>query len=359
MTPAVSVAIAAYNYDRYLSGALESALRQTLRDIEVVVVDDGSTDRTPAVVRPFLLDPRVRYVRTEHRGVSVAKNLAVRTGTAPLVAFLDADDVWLPQKLERQLPLLERDPGVGVAYTRRYEIDPEGRRRPFRRPPFHRGRVAEPLFRGNFICFSSAVIRRDAFERAGGFDESLPMAVDYDLWLRVALTHRFDYVEEPLVLYRRGHANISSRHEERILVALGVMRRFLERSGGMVPPATVRRAFAETYFNLSLARRRRSRLAALPANVRAITLAPGFLPAWKALVSLPLPNWARRALRRLAGRPVGWDDIPAELKQDVEALARGGTELAKGVESTATSHAGTAGAADEVTQLSLARLRDR
>ena len=103
MTPRVSVVVATYNYARFLGGALQSALGQTFRDLEAIVVDDGSTDDTAAVVRPFLADGRVRYVRTDHRGQPQAKNTGVRLARAPLVAFLDADDLWLPAKLERQL----------------------------------------------------------------------------------------------------------------------------------------------------------------------------------------------------------------------------------------------------------------
>src|SRR5262245_54352300 len=127
MTPAVSVIIATYNYGRFLAGALVSALGQTFRDLEVLVIDDGSTDDTGEAVRPYLADPRVRYHRTEHVGQSAAKDLGVRLARAPLVAFLDADDVWLPHKLERQVALFGADPGLGVVYTRRLLIDENGR----------------------------------------------------------------------------------------------------------------------------------------------------------------------------------------------------------------------------------------
>src|SRR5262249_1655616 len=125
MTPAVSVVIATHNYGRYLSGALDSALGQTIRDMEIVVIDDGSTDDTPAVVRPYLRDSRVTYHRTERRGQPRAKNLGIQLSRAPFVAFLDSDDIWLPAKLERQLPVFA-DAEVGVVYSRRLMIDEEG-----------------------------------------------------------------------------------------------------------------------------------------------------------------------------------------------------------------------------------------
>jgi glycosyltransferase involved in cell wall biosynthesis len=308
MKPAVSVVIATYNYARYLPAAVESALRQTLPSLEVVIVDDGSTDATPRVVRPLLTDPRVYYHRKAHAGVAAAKNAGVSLSQAPLVAFLDADDVWMPPKLARQAALFRADPGLGVAYTRRWLIDQRGRRLEYEQPPLFRGRVLNHLFRTNFVCFSSAMVRRDVLDEAGPFDEGLALAVDYDLWLRVALRHRFDYVDEPLVEYRTGHANLSSRSEERLATALRVMHRFLDEFGGreVLDPAAIRFAEAETCYHIGLARRSSSRLAALPWYLRALALAPGYGPAWRGLLSLPLPEAARRLLRRALGRPVDW-----------------------------------------------------
>jgi glycosyltransferase involved in cell wall biosynthesis len=308
MKPAVSVVIATYNYARYLPAAVESALRQTFPSFEVVILDDGSTDATPRVVGPLLADPRVSYHRTAHAGVAAAKNGGVRLSRAPLVAFLDADDVWMPSKLARQAALFRADPGLGVAYTRRWLIDQRGRRLEYEQPPLYRGRVLDHLFRTNFVCFSSAMVRREVLDEAGPFDEGLALAVDYDLWLRVALRHRFDYVDEPLVEYRTGHANLSSRSVERLATALRVMHRFLDEFGGreVLDPSAIRYAEAETCYHIGLARRSASRLKALPWYVRALALAPGYGPAWRGLLSLPLPESARRLLRRALGRPVDW-----------------------------------------------------
>src|SRR5206468_13114174 len=146
MIPAVSVVIATHNYGRYLSSALDSALGQTFRDTEIVVVDDGSTDDTPAVVQPYLRDPRVAYHRTERQGQPRAKNLGISLSHAPLIAFLDADDIWLPAKLERQLPLFAADQEVAVVYSRRLMIDAEGWELEYTQPPLHCGWVLPRIF---------------------------------------------------------------------------------------------------------------------------------------------------------------------------------------------------------------------
>ncbi len=312
MTPAVSVIVSTYNYGHYLAEALTSVLHQTFADFELIVIDDGSTDNTAAVVKPFLADPRVHYYRIEHAGQSTAKNVGLRRARAPLVAFLDADDLWLPHKLDRQVALYQADPSLGVAYSRRLLIDEQGRELVFREPKLHRGMVLEAMFRDNFVCFSSAMVRRSVFDAAGFFDETLPLAIDYDLWLRVAPRYRFDYVDEPLVKYRTGHANLSRRAEERLLTALGIMNRFLNEYGGkqVLKRHWVRRAKAEIYLSLALTARQRSRLAALPWYLRALVLSLGFGVAWKGLLSLPFPERLYRTVRRALGRPVDWSVRP-------------------------------------------------
>ncbi len=322
MTPAVSVVVATYNYGRFLTEAVRSALEQTFDDLEVVILDDGSTDDTPALARSFRGESRVRYVRTEHRGVAAAKNAGAGQARAPLVAFLDADDVWLPDKLERQVPLFDAGAELGVVFSRRLLIDEEGWPLEHEQPPLHRGRVLAEMFLNNFVCFSSAVVRREVFERAGPFDERLTVSVDYDLWLRVARHFAFDYVDEPLVRYRVGHASLSQRREHRMTTVLGIMRRFLDEQGGraLIPPETVRRAWAETYCSLALAQLPRSRIAALASGLRAVAIWPGCRPAWRTVANALLPETVSRGLRRALGRP-DWRVVqrrPACLTREVE-----------------------------------------
>jgi glycosyltransferase involved in cell wall biosynthesis len=308
MTPAVSVITPAYNYGRFLPGAIESVLGQTLGELELIIIDDGSTDDTPAVVRRYGADRRLRYFRVERIGHVAAKNVGLRLAEAPLVAFLDADDLWLPQKLERQAALFRADPTLGVVYTRALWVDETGQELEREQPRLHRGEVLDELFRHNFVCFSSAVVRADVFHTVGLFDEGLPLAADFDLWLRAAMHYRFDYVDAPLVKYRTGHSSLSRRLEERLRTAQRIMDRFLDHHGGraIVDPAVVRRARAETFYHLGLVRRRRSALAALPCFLRALALRPGYWGAWKGLASLALAEKARQWCRVALGKPADW-----------------------------------------------------
>jgi glycosyltransferase involved in cell wall biosynthesis len=316
MSPTFSVVIATYNYGHFLGEAITSVLNGTFTDFEIIVVDDGSSDGTAEVVLPFLSDRRLRYYRTRHRGLSAARNVGIRFAQAPLVAFLDADDLWLPEKLARQLALFRRDPGLGVVYARRLLIDESGAAIDFQEPLLYRGHVVQQIFRRNFVCFSSTVVRAAVFRKVGLFDEELALAMDYDLWLRTAREFRFDYVDEPLVKYRTGHANLSQRIEERLAMVDGIMRRFLDQQGGrkLVQPRVVRQARAELFYHMSVLRRQRSRLSALPWIMRSLTLCPGYGLAWKGLAALPLPEMVRRWVRRALGRPVDWTDhLPTRL----------------------------------------------
>jgi len=319
----VSVVIATYNYGRYLPGTLDSLLAQTFTDWEAVVIDDGSTDNTQEVIRPYLEDPRIRYHRSDHVGQPAAKNLGIELTHNSLIAFLDADDLWLPEKLERQVALFRDDPRLGVAYARRLFMDQDGWLLDANQRELHRGMVLTQMFQDNFVCFSSSMVRRAVFDDVGRFDEAIPMAIDYDLWLRVARRYRFDYVDEPQVLYRTGHANLSQRGEERLGIALGIMRRFLDEQGGrnLLCPTVVRRAFAETYAHVALGKRDRQRMAAVGWLLRALMVDPCFAGAWRELASALMPESVRRVLRRALRRPVQWRSTPRRLSSSGQPIS--------------------------------------
>ncbi|QEL17168.1 glycosyltransferase family 2 protein [Limnoglobus roseus] len=224
MKPHVSVVMAAKNYARFLPAAVESVFAQTVADWELVIIDDGSTDETPTVVKPFLSDARVRYVRSDKLGQPRAKNLGIQLGRGDVIAFLDADDAWQPTKLEQQLALLRDD--VGVVFCGRELIDESGKplaKQPAPNPPT--GRVMDKMFVQNFVCFSSAMVRRQVFDHVGSFDPQWDLAIDFDLWLRVAKHYSFAYVPEPLVLYRTGHGNLSQKLSDRVATAFSIMHR--------------------------------------------------------------------------------------------------------------------------------------
>ncbi len=251
--PTVSVVITCYNYGRYLKASLASVLDQTYRDFDVIVVDDGSTDNTPAIMQGYAADGRVSYIRQENAGQPKAKNRGIRQSNGEFVAFLDADDLWMPDKLEKQMTLFD-DPHVGVVYARRKWINQDGEEISGDERRLWRGNVLDRIFVDNFICFSSAVIRRSVLDQVGFFDETLPMGIDYDLWIRVAARSEFVFVDEPLVKYRTGHANLSRNTLKRYDCAQRIMRKSLsdpllrDRFAWYVP----RLAWADTWSNMAV-----------------------------------------------------------------------------------------------------------
>lgn len=305
MTPTVSIVIATYNYGRYLAEALDSALCQTYQDTEFVVVDDGSTDNTAEVIEPYLANPKVRYHLADHVGQPAAKNLGIRLAAGKYIAFLDADDRWLPTKLEKQVACIERSSRTGVVATLQHGIDPSGNSVPSRNLQQHRGNVLDKLFWRNFVCFSSSLVRREVFDDVGLFDETLPLAIDYELWLRVAVKWHFDFVDEQLVEYRTGHANLSSRSTERIGFVRQIMQRFLDEKGGraLIEPATIKTTWAEHWCDTCLdhSLHGRKRLAAL-ACVRSLREKISHGPAWRLLATVWWPDAFRRTVLKVLGK---------------------------------------------------------
>ncbi|HVL11021.1 MAG TPA: glycosyltransferase, partial [Gemmata sp.] len=178
-----------------------------------------------------------------------AKNLGIGLSRGEFVAFLDADDVWESTKLEQQLAIFRNNPGVGVVFCRRSLIDEQGHpiaAKPAAPPP--RGRVLSRMFVQNFVCFSSAVVRRAVFAHVGRFDPQWDLAIDFDLWLRVARHHGFDFVDEELVKYRTGHGNLSKKLLDRVDTATSIMDRAYARYGvaDEVPREVVAEGYAST-----------------------------------------------------------------------------------------------------------------
>jgi len=184
--PLASVVIIAYNCADYAGQAIRSVLGQTWIHLELIVVDDGSTDRTPEVVRS-IDDSRLRYVRQKNSGPNAARNEGIRQARGDFIAFLDCDDWWLPAKLERQLARAIDHPEIGLVYSLAARVDTSGRPGD-RFASIVEGRVLDRLLLGNCIAgsASSAMVTRRAIEAVGTFDESLHYAEDWEYWIRIA-----------------------------------------------------------------------------------------------------------------------------------------------------------------------------
>lgn len=236
-TPRVSVVIPAWNREREIRASVESVLRQTLSDLEVIVVDDASTDGTAAAVEA-IGDPRVRLVRHEaNRGGSAARNTGIGAARADWVAFQDSDDEWLPAKLERQFAAMARlGPETVGAYCGMIVLGrPEGDRpdpselRYVPRPRFGvpvEGDLTFSLLRsGSLISTQTFLGRRAALEAAGGFDEALKALQDWDCFIRVAAQGPIAFEPEPLVIQRFSPNSLTKSSRNRALALTRVLEK--------------------------------------------------------------------------------------------------------------------------------------
>jgi len=200
----VSVVVPTYNCAERLTRALDSVVAQTYPHdkLELVVVDDGSTDDTAEQVQAFKRRAQleVRHVRQQNAGPAAARNHGLRLARGDAIAFLDADDRWLPEKLERQLPLLRCS--VALVYCGNFFVDAHGRRltRYVREVPMHRGDILLALFCNFFLLTSAVLLTRAAVMATGGFNERLPVGEDYEFFLRVARAFHADHVAHPLLV---------------------------------------------------------------------------------------------------------------------------------------------------------------
>ncbi len=248
--PKVSVIIPAYNSMKYLPETLESVLQQTFSDFEVLIINDGSSDNIvqwvsglpgfltseksgecgeneengrmnensvpptpptlPTLVRnPGLVDPRVKLISQENQGVSVARNTGIADAQADYIAFVDADDLWEPTKLEKQVRCLDDHPEVGLVHTWMALVDERGKSTGRVLKTSVEGYAWEQIVQRNQIATLSVMVRRCCFDTVGVFEPNLRSIEDWDMWIRIATSYPFAVIKEPLVYYRQVPSSIS------------------------------------------------------------------------------------------------------------------------------------------------------
>ena len=207
--PLVSVILPTYNRGWIIKEAIDSVLEQEFSDFELIVVDDGSTDDTPAILNTYGLD--IRVLRQSNRGVSAARNRGIAASAGQLIAFLDSDDLWLPQKLTAQVDFFAARPDAVICQTEEQWIRNGIRVNPKMRHHKFSGMIFERSLELCLVSPSAVMLRRALFETAGMFDERLPACEDYDLWLRISCRYPVYLIDTPLIVKRGGHADQLSR----------------------------------------------------------------------------------------------------------------------------------------------------
>jgi glycosyltransferase involved in cell wall biosynthesis len=298
--PDVSVILPVYNREQSVARAIQSVLAQTSTPRELIVVDDGSTDRTRDVLDSF--GSQITVIQQPHAGAYAARNRGLCYAKGQLIAFIDSDDFWLPDRLASQMPLMAR-PEVGLVFGDVLHIRPGYERRhvsSFQIAPPRRGRVAAQFAWCNFVPTVTVLARRRCLEEAGGFSEEVQLSCDYLMWFRIALRHELDFVDDVVAEYALSLDSISAdlgrSIEARIQLFSGELARTTE-------PAT-RKILKRLLFNLSWSlalaalRKRAGSLARPLRRARLTAMAAARLEAgpWTAAFAM---NQLRTRTRRL------------------------------------------------------------
>jgi glycosyltransferase involved in cell wall biosynthesis len=229
----VSVIIPAYNAMNYLAETLESVLKQTFTNFEVLIINDGSSDNIVEWASE-IQDARVRLICQDNQGLAGARNTGIWCSKGEYLAFLDADDIWEPTKLEKQVKCLNENADIGLVSCWISHVDENGNIVGFTNVPKFTGTdLKRELFTfNNILCGSTPILRRSCFEKVGFFERSLKSAEDWDMWLRIARYYSISVIREPLVRYRH-HSNNMSKN---LRVMVQEVDKVMERAYKSPPP---------------------------------------------------------------------------------------------------------------------------
>jgi GT2 family glycosyltransferase len=234
--PLISVIIPVFNGEKTLKRTVESILNQTFSDFELIVINDGSQDKTLEILATFQ-DPRLRVFSYPNGGLSMARNRGIAHASGAYLSFIDADDLWTPDKLEAQLAALQADPQAAVAYSWTDWIDEADQ---FLRPGVHvtaNGDIYEQLLLRDFIgSGSNILVKTEALADVGGFDASVSPVEDWDMWLRLAARYQYVAVSAPQILYRITQGSMSSNVWKMESSSMRIIERAFENGPASLQP---------------------------------------------------------------------------------------------------------------------------
>jgi len=276
--PAISVVIATYNRADLLPETIESILAQTYRDYELIVVDDGSTDRTREALEPY--DSQIRYIYQSNRGPSAARNAGVAQASGEWIAIQDSDDLSAPNHLERLQEYARRHPDCGMVFANGRYLSGKEHNRETLIPAEKSQRLAregvrlEDLFERSIVRLQAALISKRAYDSIGGHDESLRICMDLDLSLRLLLRFPVAYIDEAVFFYRKHQGNTGSNEELRLTENIRVIEKLVAEHPEVVRSLGKHKIAARTayrYYRLAKGRWKRGRRTEARAALRAAT----------------------------------------------------------------------------------------
>lgn len=207
----VSVIVPTYNRHDRLLETIHSVISQTYKDIELIIVDDGSTDATADMIKSITADFPIIYIKQKHRGVSAARNLGISHASGSYICFLDSDDIWYPQKLKVQLEVMQSNPSIQISQVQEIWVRNGRQVNPMKKHFKPTGDIFIPSLKLCLVSPSAVMIKKSLFSEIGLFDESMPVCEDYDLWLRIAYSYDVLRIDKNLIEKRGGHEDQLSR----------------------------------------------------------------------------------------------------------------------------------------------------
>jgi glycosyltransferase involved in cell wall biosynthesis len=226
----VSIIIPVYDGEKYIREAVDSALNQTYKDFEIIVIDDGSKDNTPNIFETY--GSKIKWKSQENKGQAFAINEGINMAEGKYLAYLDADDVCLPERFENQVKYLDEHPNVGLVYSDRYQINENGETQRIMKsqPPDN-----FVLLQDSCIPRSAVMHKRECLDAVGSFDESITGSDDWDMWIRISEKFEMGYISKPLVKYRVHKENISLIRPKRLdhwrYTKMRILKKAYERRG--------------------------------------------------------------------------------------------------------------------------------
>ena len=227
--PKISVIIPVYNGEKYIEEAIESILAQTYKNVELIVINDGSTDKSFEKIKPYLTLQHIRYIEQKNKGTAAARNAGIRNSSGEYIAFLDHDDLWLPYKLEHQVEYMRENPEIGLVHGKFAFIDKSGKSLQKKRKFIGiSGMCFQDLFLLNRIGLVTVLIRRECIQKAGYFDEEIKFCEDYAMWLRISRYFPVGYIDRELSLRRIHESNKSHNSIQQKTDTLKILKKMLQ-----------------------------------------------------------------------------------------------------------------------------------
>lgn len=248
----ISVIIPTYNCDKYICEALDSVLHQTYSDYEIIVIDDGSTDSTRAIIENKYHG--VRYYYVKNNGVAAARNFGILMARGELIAFLDADDIWLPEKLKKQAALFNENENLGMAFTENCFFDEHGitDEKVNKRERLMHGDIVKNIFLNSYVVTSTVMVRKIYFDTIGVFEEGLTVAEDDNMWMRIGMKYGVELLDEPLLMYRITAGSLSRTNKNifnGVKTSIEIIKDKYPDLYRHLGKATVRKKYSELLFS--------------------------------------------------------------------------------------------------------------